>query len=223
MIPKATRLALFGLLPLLVALSQPRPAAAGFDNTIMELKQDFGDFVDNLLSPLTGSARAAVTPPTPIELFHSMEKQRGSDFWRDLSDAGYQLVSIDTAVALIPDVKLTFQLVRELSDADRRYVERELAIESRRRQGVIPAMQRQIIRTLLAVGESGNMRVGKLVIGVLPLPSAEFAVEPNDIPLSEEHDALMRAIEKSRAKQSGSTGHEHDTSAKPAAAGKPTD
>ena len=144
-----------------------------------------------------------------------MEKKRGADFWKDLSDAGYQLTSIDTAVALIPDVKMTFQLVRELSDADRRYVERELAVQSMRKPGVIPAMQRQIIRTLLAVGETGNMRVGKLVIGVLPLPSAEFAVEPNNIPLSEEHDALMRAIEKSHAKADTKLGHEHGTPAKP--------
>jgi len=38
------------------------------------------------------------------------------------------------------------------------------------------------------------MRVGKLVIGILPLPSADFTLEPADAPLSEEHDALYRAI-----------------------------
>lgn len=217
MIGTARRLALFCLLSLSFAVLQPRGAAASFHGDIQELQQNFDEFVSSLFSRMTGSAEAAVTPPTPIALFHAMEQNRGADFWKDLSDAGYQLVSIDTAVALIPDVKLTFQLVRELSDADRRYVERELAVQAIRQGGVIPAMQRQIIRTLLAVGETGNMRVGKLVIGVLPLPSAEFAVEPNDIPLSEEHDALKREIERTRAKTGAAMGHGHDAPAKPAA------
>lgn len=215
MIGRTRSFALLGLLSLMLLVTHPRSAAADFHQGIVELQQQFWDFVDSLFARVTGSAQAAVTPPTPVALFHAMEKKRGADFWKDLSDAGYQLVSIDTAVALIPDVKLTFQLVRELSDADRRYVERELAVQAMRKPGVIPAMQRQIIRTLLAVGETGNMRVGKLVIGVLPLPSAEFAVEPNNIPLGEEHDALMRAIEKSRAKADTTTGHEHGTPAKP--------
>jgi hypothetical protein len=42
------------------------------------------------------------------------------------------------------------------------------------------------------------MRVGKLVIGVLPLPSADFTIEPADAPLGEEHSALLQAI-KSKA------------------------
>ncbi|HVH73678.1 MAG TPA: hypothetical protein VM755_02050 [Stellaceae bacterium] len=215
MIGRTRSFALLGLLLLMLLVVHPRSAAADFHQNIVELQQEFSDFVDSLFARATGSAQKAVTPPTPVALFHAMEKKRGVDFWKDLADAGYQLASIDTAVALIPDVKLTFQLVRELSDADRRYVERELEVQAMRKRGVIPAMQRQIIRTLLAVGETGNMRVGKLVIGVLPLPSAEFAVEPNNIPLSEEHDALMRAIENSRAKADATSGHEHGTPAKP--------
>jgi hypothetical protein len=214
MIGTARRLALVLLLSASLLVLHPPRAAADFHQDILELQDEFTDFLNSLFSQMTGSAQAAVTPPTPIALFHAMQKKRGALFWQDLSDAGYQLVSIDTAVALIPDVKLTFQLVRELSDADRRYVERELNVQAMRNPGLIPGMQRQIIRTLLAVGETGNMRVGKLTIGVLPLPSAEFAVEPNDIPLSEEHDALMRAIEKSRAKTQGAA-HDHEAPAKP--------
>jgi hypothetical protein len=55
-------------------------------------------------------------------------------------------------------------------------------------------IQRRIVRTLLAASNVENMRVGKLVIGILPLPSADFTLEPADAPLSEEHDALYRAI-----------------------------
>ena len=64
---------------------------------------------------------------------------------------------------------VTFQVVRELSEADRNALERSLEIDDKRVPGVTAMAQRQIIRTLLAVSKSEEMRVGKLVIGILPL------------------------------------------------------
>jgi hypothetical protein len=101
---------------------------------------------------------------------------------------------------------MTFQLVRELSEADRDSLERKLEIDDIRDPGFVPTIQRQIVRTLLEASDVNNMRVGKLVIGILPLPSADFTLEPADAPLSEEHDAIYRAVtnkakrEKSRDK-----------------------
>src|SRR5216684_171774 len=97
------------------------------------------------------------------------------------------------------DIKMTFQIVRELSEADRNALERTLEIDDREVPGMTAMAQRQIIRTLLAVSRSERMRVGKLVIGILPLPSADFTIEPADSPLGEEHNALLQAIKNKAA------------------------
>ena len=193
-------LRLLPALVLILALLQPREAKAAFDSTISALQEMVSDFFNNLIEPLTQSTVQSVTKVTPTSLVHGMEG--GSHFFQHLSDAGYQLAEIDMSVGLIPDVKLTFQIVRELSEADRNALERILEIDDREVPGMTAMAQRQIIRTLLAVSRSERMRVGKLVIGVLPLPSADFTIEPADSPLGEEHNALLQAInrgEKGRA------------------------
>ena len=179
-------------LALVLVLFHPRDAAAAFDNAINSLRDMVSDFVNNLVEPFTESTVDAVTKVTPVSLLNSMEDR--SHFFSHLSDAGYSLAEIDMSVGLIPDIRLKFQMVRELSQADRRAAERGLEIDDKLVPGVTAMAQRQIIRTLLAVSESGQMRVGRLVIGVLPLPSADFTIEPADSPLSEEHNALLLAI-----------------------------
>ena len=147
-----------------------------------------------MIAPITNRTVDAATPPSPMRLIHGMASKSGSEFWDHLSDAGYDLAEIETSVGIIPDVKMTFQLMRELSEADRDSLERKLEIDDMRDPGLVPMIQRRIVRTLLAASNVENMRVGKLVIGILPLPSADFTLEPADAPLSEEHDALYRAI-----------------------------
>jgi hypothetical protein len=181
---------------LILVLFHPRDAAAAFDSTINALRDMVSDFVSNLIEPWTESTVQSVTKVTPVSVVHGMEG--GSHFFQHLSDAGYSLTEVDMSVGLIPDVKLTFQMVRELSEADRSALQWALDIDDKGVPGVTAMAQRQIIRTLLAVSSSEQMRVGKLVIGVLPLPSADFTIEPYDAPLGEEHDALLRAI-KSKA------------------------
>jgi hypothetical protein len=193
-------LRLIPALVLILALLQPREANAAFDSTISALQDMVSDFFNDLIEPLTQSTVQSVTKVTPTSLVHGMEG--GSHFFQHLSDAGYQLAEIDMSVGLIPDIKLTFQIVRELSEADRNALERTLEIDDKEVPGMTAMAQRQIIRTLLAVSRSERMRVGKLVIGVLPLPSADFTIEPADSPLGEEHNALLQAInrgEKGRA------------------------
>jgi hypothetical protein len=89
---------------------------------------------------------------------------------------------------------MSFQLVRELSEADRDALDRRLEVGAARDQGVLPGIQRRIIQTLLAASDLSDMQVTKLVISVLPLPSAEFKMEPRNGTLTPEHDALYRAI-----------------------------
>jgi hypothetical protein len=185
-------LRLLPALALILTLFQPRAADAAFDNTITALQDMLSDFFNNLIEPLTQSTVQAVTKVEPASLVHGMEG--GSHFFQHLSDAGYQLTEVDMSVGLIPDVKMTFQIVRELSEADRNALERTLEIDDKEVPGLTAMAQRQIIRTLLAVSRSEQMRVGKLVVGILPLPSADFTIEPSELPMGEEHDKLMQTI-----------------------------
>jgi hypothetical protein len=183
---------------LILTLFHPRDAAAAFDNVIGSLKEMISDFVYDLFPSFTESTVASVTKVTPKALIHGMATE--SHFMQHLSDAGYQLAEVDMSIGLIPDIKMTFQIVRELSEADRTALERSLEIDDKRVGGVKAMAERQIIRTLLAIAKSEEMRVGKLVIGILPLPSADFTIEPAEAPLGEEHNALMQAI-KSKANE----------------------
>jgi hypothetical protein len=183
-------------LALVLVLFHPRDAAAALDSAFNSLRDIASDFIRDLIEPFTESTVDKVTKVTPAQVVHGMQGK--SHFFEHLSDAGYQLVELDMSIGLIPDVKMTFQIVRELSEADRRAVERSLEIDEKEIPSLTAMAQRQIIRTLLAISGSGEMRVGKLVVGVLPLPSAEFTIEPTEAPLSEEHSALLHAI-KSRA------------------------
>lgn len=180
---------------LLAAVPNHRAAAAdAVGDFFYSARQTVSEAWDSMISPITGGTVDAVTPPSPMSLVHGMTSKSGSHFWDHLSDAGYDLADIETSVGIIPDVKMTFQLTRELSEADRDSLERKLEIDDIRDPGLVPTIQRQIVRTLLEASSVNNMRVGKLVIGILPLPSADFTLEPKDAPLSEEHDAIYRAI-----------------------------
>jgi hypothetical protein len=144
-------------------------------------------------SPFQRRSADAVTPPTPINVAKRTEV--GHEFWDGLKDAGYELREISTVIGIIPEAKMDFQLVRELSDADRDALERRIEIDEIKRRGVTPALQRQILRTLLAASNLQDMRIMELKITLFPLPSAEFVMEPIEAPLSEEHSELMVAIE----------------------------
>jgi hypothetical protein len=201
---RARGLPLLSALALILVVFQPRPAEAAFDTAITSLQDMVSDFFNNLIEPLTQDAVQSMTKVEPTSLVHGLEG--GSHFFQHLSDAGYQLTEVDMSVGLIPDIKLTFQIVRELSEADRNALERTLEIDDREVPGVVAMAQRQIIRTLLAVSRSEKLRVGKLVVGVLPLPSADFTIEPSDSPLGEEHNALLQAI-KSKTAEGRVDGH----------------
>lgn len=139
-----------------------------------------------------GDSVYEVTPPPPKKAaagFH------GFDFWETLKDAGYELKEFTTGVGIIPDVKADFELARELSDADRDYLERKIQIDETRRTGITAVIQRQILRTLLAASNLDEYRITKLEVTILPLPGASFVTEPKDWPLSEDHDMIFRTLQ----------------------------
>ena len=153
------------------------PAKADFDNVINKLAEQLSDFLDELVEPLTGPIVQSVTRQRPAF------KTEGR-LWQYLADAGYEVASIETEVGLIPNVKVTLQVVRELSEADRAALDRTLLIDDQRQPGLIPSIERGIVHALLEASQSGDMRVSKLVISVFPLPSANFTMTPAEGPLS---------------------------------------
>jgi hypothetical protein len=162
----------------IVLLFQARPARADFDKVINELAEKLSDLFDELVEPLTGPIVQSVTRQQRPAF-----KTEGR-FWQYLADAGYEVAAIETDVGLIPNVKVTLQILRELSEADRVALERNLLIDDQRKPGLIPLIERGIVHTLLEASQSGDMRVSKLVISLFPLPSADFTMTPAEGPLS---------------------------------------
>jgi hypothetical protein len=202
--------ALFAIVTLAVLPLGAGGAAADshFADQIDALKRYFLDVIDDLFPRLSDEVDL-VTPPTPVSVVHGMESKSGSHFWAHLADAGYKLAAIDTKVGILPDVILKFKVVRELSEADRESLERKLEVDSRRVPGVVALAQRQIIRTLLEVSESGDMHVSDLKITLLPLPAASFSISPQDTPLDDEHQLLLRSILEKLGNDKTPEDHDH--------------
>jgi hypothetical protein len=194
-------------------IGSARPAHAVMD-PIDLLSHGFQSLKESVRSGIAslfgGPQPETVTPPTASDVVSEIEGPHASQFWEYLKDAGYDLSSIDTSVGIIPDIKITFQLVRELSEADRDWLQQELETDAMKRKGLTAKIQRRIVQTLLDASEFQDMRVSKLVIGILPLPSADFEVQPSRAPLSEEHDIIYRELlkqQKRPSKTSESTGN----------------
>ena len=192
----------------LVLLAAPAQATLNPSQFLAVTLNAAKDRINSALSSLFGQASTDVTPPTPSDVLRQVEGGAHSEFWDYLKDAGYDLREIETSVGIIPDIKITFQLVRELSDADRDWLQEELDADVMRRPGLAARVQRRIVQTLLDASEMQDLRVSKLVVGILPLPSADFVVEPNTAPLSEEHDAIYRAVLNRKGRQPGQSSSE---------------
>jgi hypothetical protein len=180
---------------LLLGFARPAHAITDPVDAVTGALKAASDGIRNAVMSLFGRApEESVTPPTPADVLGAVSGTNHSSFFDYLKDAGYDLASIDTSVGIIPDIKITFQLVRELSEADRDWLQQELESDAIRRKGLTAKIQRRIVQTLLDASEFQDLRIGKLVIGILPLPSADFTVEPANAPLSEEHDTIYRAV-----------------------------
>ncbi len=160
----------------------------------------FRDMVDSLstalLAPFTGGGMDEVmAPPLTLSEFGDDEGVDRDPFWQHLEDAGYKMKQIKADVSLIPGLKFKFVLKRELSEADRDSLERKLEIDTKRRPGLISAIKRRIIRTLIEASDFEEMRIEGLTISLLPLPAAAFVLAPVAGTLGEEHDVIYRSIQ----------------------------
>jgi hypothetical protein len=122
--------------------------------------------------------------------------QQQDEFTWLMDIAGYKLKEIESSVGLIPTLSLTFGQARELTEADRDYVERMLERHARRNPGPIAAIQRTIVRGVLDASEIGGFGVEKVEVDLFPLPKVKFALSPVDAPLGLEASRIMRSIER---------------------------
>lgn len=109
---------------------------------------------------------------------------------------GYKLKEIDSSIGLIPSFSLTFGQARELTEADREYVERQLERHAMRNPGPISVVHRAVLRGILDATEMGGFNVDKVEVTLLPLPKIKFALGPVDAPLGIEASRIMRSIEQ---------------------------
>jgi hypothetical protein len=167
-------------------------------------ERDWSDSVGGALDSLANTLMAPFTdsgidqmmaPPMSLSQFGDNEGGDRDPFWQHLKDAGYAMKQIEAHDSLIHGLKFKFVLKRELSEADRDSLERKLEIDNKRRPGLISAIKRRIIRTLIEASDFEAMQIEELGIYLLPLPAAEFVLSPVEGPLGEEHDVLYRSIQ----------------------------
>lgn len=159
---------------LLLTTSGPARAQEGFFAPVREAALTVWDFVT---SPFQRGSIYAVTPPTQLMAKGATD---GFDFWESLEDAGYVMKEFTTGIGIIPDLKVEFVLARELTDADRDWLELKIEIDATRRRGLTAVIQREILRTLLAASNLEEYRIAKLDLTLLPLPAAVFVMEPKE-------------------------------------------
>jgi len=116
-------------------------------------------------------------------------------FWSLVGTAGYGLKQFRTSIGLIPSASASFQLIREMSDADCDELDRQLEVYEHEERGPVARFQRMVVAALMDAQGARAYKVDRLEVTLLPLPQATFYLAPRQTMMSEEHDALLRAIE----------------------------
>jgi hypothetical protein len=133
--------------------------------------------------------------------------------------AGFKLKAIESTIGLVPALSLEFGQSRELSEADREYMERALERHARRHSGPLAAIQRMVVAGIMEANEVQGFGVEKVVVTLLPLPYVKFTLSPVDAPLGQDASRLMRAIDRLNARLqtvTPRTTHEPQLPAQPA-------
>ena len=133
-------------------------------------------------------------PSNSSDWLAQLNDDHQTGFWTLLADAGYKLKEIDTTIGLIPEVKFKYAYGRELSEADKAWLERKLDILARQESGPVAALRRAIIHGILEGNETDGFFIDTVKISLLPLPKAEFSLSPTNAPLPEDLDKIYRAV-----------------------------
>jgi hypothetical protein len=131
--------------------------------------------------------------PSPSDLAGPMA--RHDRFWSLVGTAGYGVKQFRTSLGLIPSASASFQLIREMSEADCDELDRQLAAFEQEERGPVARFQRMVLTALVDAQSASAYKVDRLEVSLLPLPQATFYLAPRHTVMSEEHDALLRAIE----------------------------
>jgi len=183
-----------------IALAQPAPPAV-IPAPLQDLPSDDGVMAraERLWSGVMDSFGIGFGTGSSIARGHAManaHQQARSDFAWLMDIAGYKLKEIESSISLLPSLSLTFGQARELTEADRDYVERMLERHARRNPGPISALQRTIVRGVMDAGELGSFAVDKVEVDLFPLPRVKFQLSPADAPLGVEASRILRAIDR---------------------------
>ena len=117
------------------------------------------------------------------------------DLAKLMDTAGYKLAEIESNVGLIPGAGMVFKITREMSEADRDFLERELYKDARARPDLRSALQRRLIRAIVEISESDGYQVSKVEVTLLPLPSVKLSITPSGGGGSDTA-TVLRAIER---------------------------
>jgi len=137
------------------------------------------------------------------------------DFTALMDMAGYKATEFDTSVGIIPEADMVFGIVRELSEADKDYLERMLRLDARVRTGAVPQLQRKIVHSVLEVSEAEGYDISQVDIELLPLPSMKLVLKPTSPaatstpappPAAAAGDTLVSGLSQSGLSQSGQSG-----------------
>jgi hypothetical protein len=147
--------------------------------------------------------------PSALELAsrYAGEALHSDDFSRLMGIAGFKLKSIESTMSLLPGLTLEFAQSRQLSEADREFLERELERHAQRNPGPMAAIQRMIVSGILEANEIQGFAVEKLTVTLLPLPHVRFTLAPVDAPLGLEASRLLSAIEGLNQRLSSQAGN----------------
>ncbi|CAH0223843.1 hypothetical protein [Roseomonas sp. CECT 9278] len=183
-----------------IAFAQPAPPAL-IPAPLQDLPSDDGVMAraERLWSGLMDSFGIGFGTGSSLARGHAManaHQQARSDFAWLMDIAGYKLKEIESSISLLPSLSLTFGQARELTEADRDYVERMLERHARRNPGPISALQRTIVRGVMDAGELGGFAVDKVEVDLFPLPRVKFQLSPADAPLGVEASRILRAIDR---------------------------
>jgi hypothetical protein len=115
-------------------------------------------------------------PTSPTEVarqIHSSDKP----FWALLMGAGYELDEVQATASLIPGVSARFRMARELSDADRDWVQRRLDQLALGDTGMVEELQRSVILMLLEASESETYKIVQVDFVLSPFPGARLVLK----------------------------------------------
>jgi hypothetical protein len=181
-----------------VALTKDEVANGVSSPSVSEALSDGWRYIKDLFDRSTEVA----TPSNSSDWLKQLNDDHHTGFWTLLGDAGYKLKEIDTTIGIIPKVKFKYAHGRQLSEADKAWLERKLDRMAREESGPVPTLQRAIIQGILEGNETDGFFIDTVSISLLPLPKAEFSLMPTNAPMPGDLDKIYRAVigKKQRAR-----------------------